>query len=273
MRNAASVAALLAITLIAGASNAAPAPSPPPLIAIEPRGASFGGVPLVYGSVTPRTPNASVTVRIVGEPGLSSSALVRWSSPDNKNVFGPQLLDGGLHASPTYEAPANQAVEIYPKGGSVRGDAFVVADVSGPIHARATLLVRDVAGISFGCYAFTTAGPSVRFDHDVARRTSLADADVALVGPGGPNVGGPVPGCSGENYDAAGGPLRLVFRSGGRVFRPGVRPVFVRELPYDAVDSAHPLDVQTHDGSIVRLHVAPAGGTYFVGWAELIDGT
>lgn len=270
MRGAIAAVALLALAVSSSASNAAAPRASDRLVAIAVTAqSSFAGVPLVYDVVTPRTPMASVVLRLVGEPALPPSTPVHWSIADGKNVLTPPNgTDGGRYGSATYDTDAGRTVDIYPRDATVRGDAIVVADVGDSVRQRATVLVRDVAGISFGCYMFTTAGPSVRFSGDVATRTSLADADVAVVGPGGPNGGGPAPGCGGENYDPAATSPRLVFRSGGRVLRGGYRPVFVRELPYEAVDLAHPLDVQTHDGTVVRLHVSPGAGAYFVGWAE-----
>jgi len=43
------------------------------------------------------------------------------------------------------------------------------------------------------------------------------------------------------------------------------------EIPYDAVDSFHQIDLLSGDGRSYRLHVSPQGGTCFTGWIEPID--
>lgn len=52
------------------------------------------------------------------------------------------------------------------------------------------------------------------------------------------------------------------------MLRPHLPYRFEHELPYDAVDEMHPLDVLSADGRVYRLHVSPAAGTYFMGWVE-----
>jgi hypothetical protein len=232
-----------------------------------------GATPVVTGDLLPRTPRPPLVVRIEGEPALAPGTPVRWSAPDGKNLFTlPGAIPYTGSGVATLTTTAGAVVGVW-RRGDARGTATLVADVGGATPGRLTLAVRDADGLSFGCYGFTTMQQSVRFVHGIAESSSLGDADVAITGPGRFEETLPGYGCWGDNFLAGDGAYRLVFAIGGRVLAKDAAPPFAAELPYGAIDAAHPLEIESADGETIRLHLTPAAGTYFFGWYEALGGT
>lgn len=229
----------------------------------------FSEGPIVATLVNRRSGSATQILRVLVKPAVSLDTPVRWSSPDGMNAFYPP--SPGANATATrYDATIRDSVAVVPNGRA-RGDAIIVATVGKPVNEKATFYVRDVAGIGFGCYSFIENGASVRIIDGFAERASLATADVAVIGPGKPGAEASTgPGCWGENYDSKAASYRLVFRTGGRVL--GREPGFVHELPFDEVDSFHPVEVIGSDHRVYRLHLEPEAGTYFTGWIDPASG-
>lgn len=210
-----------------------------------------------------RVPPATL-LRIIVKPGVPPGTPVTWTSVDGMNTIGTSGSTGVLAKETQFTGTVADPVAIFPRNRS-RGGAIVLAKIGKPANTEATVYVKDVAGIGFGCYAFASNGQAVRIAGGFPERSSLADADVAVVGPkNSPDIFG---GC------AEGGPstgtYRLQFHYGGRVF--GRQNAFTHEIPFEAVDALHPLDVISGDKRIYRLYLSPARGTYFEGWIEEIS--
>lgn len=236
--------------------------------AIAGRGATYGATPIVMPEVNRRVPFASQMLHVIVEPKISKSTLVRWSSPDGKNVIGPLDTNDSRKLGVSYDAPVSQSVAVYPRNNA-RGGAFIVAMVGEPVSKALSFYVRDVSGVGIGCYAFIANGQSVRIVGGFAQPSSLAEADVAVVGPGGQGIANLFHECSGENYDPKATSYRLLFRNGGRVANS--KSTFAHELPYEAVDELHPLEVKAGDGHTYLMHLSPGGRSYFTGWIEEVD--
>ena len=239
--------------------------------AIVATGKTDRATPIVTGVVNLRVRAPSLVLGVHVEPSAPPDTPVHWSSPDGKNRFDGLGLTGDFGFA-VIDTRVGNVVTVSPSVHGY-GTAIIAADIGGVVKQRVTLLVRDVNGIGFGCYWFMPLQQSVRFVHGIAERSSLAEADVAILGPG--RAEGTIPnyGCWGENFRADATAYRITFGIGGRVLRPGLPYAFVPSLPYDAVDEPHPVDVRTHDGEVIRLHLTPGAGTYFTGWYEAVDST
>ena len=193
--------------------------------------------------------------------------MVRWRAPDGMNVFGSADAMYARDASSPFDIIGTQAVSVFPRGRV--GGAIVVADVGPPVNKRVTIHVRDVDGLGFGCYGFLGQGQSIRFVGSHPQRSSLADSDVAVVGPG--RYEGTIPGygCWGDNYRAGATDYTVLFAAGGRTLGSDT---FVTELPTSTFFNTQTVDVRTHEGIVERMHLLIANGTYFMGWSEPVRG-
>lgn len=229
--------------------------APPPYTVVVVGSGLSDGSPIVIGVVNRRIPSSAQRLHLIIDPSPPANTAVHWSSPDGKNDIGPGTLFLGSYQS-TYDAPVGDYVSLLTHDDAV-GDAVIVADVGSPVNTRATFFVRDRVGVGFGCYGFMPQGPSLRIVDGRPEGSSLHDADVAVVGPGNREGVGPGYGCWGDNFDARAKAYRLVFKYGGRAVGRNRDVSCVHEMPFDAVDSAHPVDVATSDGHTYRLHVSP----------------
>ncbi len=261
------------------ASLGAPAvatPSPSYSVTIEATGISKDGVPLVTGIVNQRVPSSTVRLSVRVEPDAPADTVVHWSSPDGKNELGADFYVVG-HSDLTWDKSLGDSTIGVFTQGDASGKAIIVAEVGPPVNARATITVIDGVGIGFGCYGFMPQGPSVRFVDGIPKASTLAAADVAVVGPaggaasagsvGGSNVPlgpGPLYGCWGDNFDPSAHEYGVKFKYGGRV--EGGK--FSHYLPYEVVAAAGKLDVLSQSGATYRLHISGGAGTYFTGWVE-----
>ncbi|MBV8643430.1 MAG: hypothetical protein JO225_05885, partial [Candidatus Eremiobacteraeota bacterium] len=209
-----------------------------------------------------------MTVRIAVAPQPAVAPRVRWSSPDGMNAFGGSNFNYGRDAHTSAESSGTESVAVYPRGRI--GDAILVADIGPPVNQRATLHVRDVDGLGFGCYGFLGQGQSIRFVNGHPQRSSLAEADVAIVGPG--RYEGTIPGygCWGENFRDGARDYTMIFGVAGRDERPGSR-AFVKDVSTSSFASSQIVDVRTHEGGMVQMHLLGGPG-YFMGWSEPFTG-